>query len=514
MRWFLYAIVLLALVSAASADNAIYRLNSGGPAFTDFFGNDWRSDSGFFVNGWEYSTPSPINKSELDLLYQTERFAPPGENELAYHLPLLNGKYTVVLHFAEIWTSQYSERRVFSVESEGAIVGKNIEIAQKVGLKKPYLLVFDSNVSDGSLDIVFHRVSQNPKLSGIEVFAISGLPALAPSEVALNFNPVIGNNDTKRLMLRNLGERPLLITNISAKGSQDFQVLAEPPYTIPPSSGIVIDTSFAARTLGAKSAYITIASNDPASPHAIFLMGNAQASGNLLPGLIAKFYSVSDGIYSLPDLDQINASFMTITTTPHIEPTQGPADPSVYNDSFAATYEGLLRTEDEGMYEFILTSDDGSRLFIDDKQVVDNDGLHSMRPARQPVYLSAGDHPIKVEYFEGRLTAGLQLEVVPPEGRRTLAGPELFYHDASLELPFINSVEEPSVGVVTVRGLGFDHQDDQISATVNGFPAVVKKQDSQTLSITLPQDVEVVCIRVRTPLGESAEFIFVRRKQN
>ena len=47
------------------------------------------------------------------------------------------------------------------------------------------------------------------------------------------------------------------------------------------------------------------------------------------------------------------------------------------DDQFALRFEGALSIDAEGEYTFWLKSDDGSRLTIDGKVVVDNDGIHA-----------------------------------------------------------------------------------------------------------------------------------------
>jgi hypothetical protein len=91
---------------------------------------------------------------------------------------------------------------------------------------------------------------------------------------------------------------------------------------------------------------------------------------------------------------------------------------------FAIRWTGKIRIPKDGKYTFFLESDDGSRLFIDGKQVVDNGGLHEMQVDSGSVELKAGDHDLKVDYFENEndggagcvlswKTDGLPKEVVP-----------------------------------------------------------------------------------------------------
>lgn len=77
--------------------------------------------------------------------------------------------------------------------------------------------------------------------------------------------------------------------------------------------------------------------------------------------------------------------------------------------NFGVVYKGYLNVPVEGIYNFYTTSDDGSRLYIGDKLVVDNDGLHGMKEVGGVVALSAGYHPIRVEYFQRGGEVGLDV---------------------------------------------------------------------------------------------------------
>lgn len=70
------------------------------------------------------------------------------------------------------------------------------------------------------------------------------------------------------------------------------------------------------------------------------------------------------------------------------------------NDYFGFRFSTRINIETAGNYTFFTSSDDGSRLYIDDTLVVDNDGLHSMQERSGSINLSAGDHSMIVTFFE------------------------------------------------------------------------------------------------------------------
>ncbi len=83
-------------------------------------------------------------------------------------------------------------------------------------------------------------------------------------------------------------------------------------------------------------------------------------------------------------------------------------------EHYMIVFEGNLDIPAEGEYTFYLTSDDGSKLFIEGAEVVNNDGLHGMRERKGTVELTAGTHPFKVLYLQSIGTAMLQLSYEGP----------------------------------------------------------------------------------------------------
>jgi hypothetical protein len=69
-------------------------------------------------------------------------------------------------------------------------------------------------------------------------------------------------------------------------------------------------------------------------------------------------------------------------------------------DQFGVKFTGLIAIPRDGKYTFSTRSDDGSRLFIDDKEVVSNDGHHPPNDASGEIELHAGDHNFTVTFFD------------------------------------------------------------------------------------------------------------------
>ncbi|MFJ3407576.1 family 16 glycoside hydrolase [Promicromonospora sp. NPDC090134] len=101
--------------------------------------------------------------------------------------------------------------------------------------------------------------------------------------------------------------------------------------------------------------------------------------------------------------------------TPNVDQLKPTIDYSTEADfgmgeRFIAHALANLNVPVEGNYEFRLTSDDGSRLVIDDAVVVDHDGLHGESSKEGTVALGAGYHDLRVEYFDNTNDNILRLE--------------------------------------------------------------------------------------------------------
>ncbi|MEM1119075.1 MAG: PA14 domain-containing protein, partial [Bacteroidota bacterium] len=69
-------------------------------------------------------------------------------------------------------------------------------------------------------------------------------------------------------------------------------------------------------------------------------------------------------------------------------------------DHFAILAEGYIKIPSGANFVFRLMSDDGSRLLIDGKEVINHDGLHGADARDGEVALAEGYHPFRLEYFE------------------------------------------------------------------------------------------------------------------
>ncbi len=69
-------------------------------------------------------------------------------------------------------------------------------------------------------------------------------------------------------------------------------------------------------------------------------------------------------------------------------------------ENLALLFEGFVKIESDGLYTFYTDSDDGSRLYVNNKPLVENDGLHGSQVRQGQIALRAGYYPIRLEYMQ------------------------------------------------------------------------------------------------------------------
>jgi len=93
---------------------------------------------------------------------------------------------------------------------------------------------------------------------------------------------------------------------------------------------------------------------------------------------------------------------------------------------FAMSFDGYLKVERDGDYHFHLSSDDGSNLFIDDKLVVNHDGVHAPSSKSGTAKLKAGMHKFHTGFFQAGGGFELSLDIDGPGLPRQSIAPFLF----------------------------------------------------------------------------------------
>ncbi|MEX0289688.1 MAG: malectin domain-containing carbohydrate-binding protein [Flavobacteriaceae bacterium] len=158
---------------------SILKINSGGDELT-FDSDVFEADKYFEGNGEPFVNDqvTEIDGTERDELYFSERISVANKGSFSYNIPVTNGTYTVKLYFAEIyWGAPNPEnaageegKRIFDVDIEGENKINNIDLFKEVGATTAVSRMYDVEVTDGNITIVFEASQDRPKLSALEIF--------------------------------------------------------------------------------------------------------------------------------------------------------------------------------------------------------------------------------------------------------------------------------------------------------------------------------------------------------
>lgn len=175
-------------------DPYLYRVNTGGPqiAASDC-GPDWaaeqdasspyRNDGSNTAEWGSNGTPgSTVPTATPGGIFATERWDPGDPPEMQWSFPVPEGTHLQVrLYFMNQYsgTSQVGER-VFDVSLDGTQVLSNYDIVADVGDQVGVMKSWDIT-SDGSVDISFGHVVENPLVNGIEIVDRDLLPGPQPA---------------------------------------------------------------------------------------------------------------------------------------------------------------------------------------------------------------------------------------------------------------------------------------------------------------------------------------------
>ena len=118
--------------------------------------------------------------------------------------------------------------------------------------------------------------------------------------------------------------------------------------------------------------------------------------------------------------------------------------PGIRGILYSVRWTSQLTIANAGEHAFFAKADDGVRVFVDDKAIVDDWTTHATTESTGKVTLAAGVHRLRVEYFQVRGPASLALEwqapggvrgAVPTEALAPLTSPPVDAKGAVLEGP-------------------------------------------------------------------------------
>jgi alpha-D-xyloside xylohydrolase len=91
--------------------------------------------------------------------------------------------------------------------------------------------------------------------------------------------------------------------------------------------------------------------------------------------------------------------------------------PGLPHDYYSVRWDGYVKARQGGKYTFITSSDDGVRLWIDGRRVIDDWGVHPVQTDNATVtFVANSRHRLRMEYFQGGGQAAVRLAwQLPPQ---------------------------------------------------------------------------------------------------
>ncbi|MBQ9656603.1 MAG: beta-galactosidase [Prevotella sp.] len=202
------------LLKAAEGYHYFYRINCGGDAFTDEYGQQWLADDTLHSHSWgqdfeginalqasQRHITTDIRGTKSDELFQFFRY---GRHRLWYDLPAPSvasgaspSEYRIEIYFTEPWhgrdaseTADYEGLRIFDVAVNGETVVDDLDPWAEAGYCGALKRVVYAKAKNGRLRISFPEVKAGQAvICGIAVAALSEGIALAPAALsALSVN--------------------------------------------------------------------------------------------------------------------------------------------------------------------------------------------------------------------------------------------------------------------------------------------------------------------------------------
>ncbi|MEF8808004.1 malectin domain-containing carbohydrate-binding protein, partial [Natronomonas sp.] len=277
-------------VTQVAAEDTLYRANAGG-GFTTGDGEEWSPLIDYMVAGGDetssHGQPSSIDSSVPDgtpsQIWETERWDPEDGEEMQYEFSVPDGQQVEVrLYFYDGYSGTSSVGdRVFDVSVEDQTI-ENFDIIEEYGDDTGAMKSF-TVTSDGTIDVDFAHVTENPQINAIEIVEAESKPdELGASPSSVDFGTVVtGDSQTETVTLTNLGNASneshpdITVEDVSITGtdadqfSQDFSGSV----TLAPGESTTVDVTYAPDEAQAHAATMEVTHNGTNSPVTVDLTG-------------------------------------------------------------------------------------------------------------------------------------------------------------------------------------------------------------------------------------------------
>lgn len=157
-------------------------------------------------------------------------------------------------------------------------------------------------------------------------------------------------------------------------------------------------------------------------------------------GLVGEYYrsGIAGDISTMPDFSHL---FPDIVCTENIVSfgtsgswtSTGCGQPIISNH-FAVRLRGKIQTNTSGVYKFILTSKDGSILFINGTQIISMNAVQSVTSSSSSIELTVGLHDIEIDFFNKDGDPELDLQwTIPGDINPTQISTSRLFHAVATE---------------------------------------------------------------------------------
>jgi hexosaminidase len=138
----------------------------------------------------------------------------------------------------------------------------------------------------------------------------------------------------------------------------------------------------------------------------------ADTSKSLKSAGALKYYYVPGKFGHTLEIDTSLATKKGLASQISINKIQGKAR------EYGLIFMGYINVNEDANFEFSLYSDDGSKLYIDDQLIIDNDSKHARYEKSAGVALKSGLHKIKIAYFDDGPGSTLQVSIKGTDGKK------------------------------------------------------------------------------------------------
>ncbi len=428
------------------------RINVGGGQYTDASGANWKADFGATGGTTDDQAKGrAIAGTNAAALYQDERWG-----NFSYRIPIAKGTYKVRLHFAEIYNGCTTAGcRVFNVDAEGANWLSNYDIAAKAGANKAVVEEKTITLADDALDLKFTGVKGSAQVAAIEVLAAdvatppnpqtpTPTPSPAPATGGLTAEYFaskdlsgVSKSRTDANIDFNWGVGAPIsgipVNQFSARWTGRITAPNSGAYTFYLTgddgvrmwvNGKQIINAWQDQSSRESQGSITLEAGKQYDVKVEYYENYGDAVARLAwsgPGInkqtvpASAFKTVSSGLkatyYSYKG-NGVLGDVIATGTVQTIDFIMGNGSPqaNVPGDRFAALWTGKVIAPATGLYTFSTESDDGVRLSIGDKSLIDNWSDHARKADTATIQLTAGQqYDIKVSYYENYGDAVMRL---------------------------------------------------------------------------------------------------------